>query len=265
METMLFENKPFKQQVRCIVQDDKPWFVAGDIYRNFYLTNPRRVLARLDDDEKSVSKVQTIHGYQSMTMVNESGLYHLLFLINPKMARGKGNVTEDDVQKKIDELKEFRTWITNEVLPSLRSHGTYGAEDLINNPDLMIQILTAYKNVKDQAVAEEEAPFVPDDDHLYGIREAAKLLDITQGQLSNWMFDSGYTERDENDRLVPTIKAADRGLLKLCSYRPHFSKDTEMRFSRITAKGITLFHKELRATGKNRDNLRKSTRSKVAV
>ena len=166
---------------------------------------------------------------------------------------------------KVGELKEFRTWITNNVLPSLRSQDMYSAEDLINNPDLMIQILTAYKNAKDQAVAEEEAPFVPDDDHLYGIREAAKLLDITQGQLSNWMFDSGYTERDENNRLVPTIRAADRGLLKLCSYRPHFSKDTEMRFSRITAKGITLFRNELRATGKNRDNLRKSTRSKIAV
>jgi len=259
-DLMVFGNEKLKfDQVRCIMQDDQPWFVAGDIYRYFGLKNPRMTLSKLDPDEKGVSKVYTHGGYQSMTTVNESGLYHLLFLINPKRARGKGSITETDVAERLEKVRSFRKWVTAEVLPSIRKTGLYAAEDLLNNPDLMIQILTAYKNEKAKvstvAAVEPETPKY--DNRLYGIREAAGILGITQSQLSNWLFDNGYTERDENKKLVPTIEASDRGILKLYVYRPYFSKNTETRTTKITASGLAMITKKLNALGKNKASLRK--------
>lgn len=277
-ELMLFENEQFKH-VRCLMIDDEPWFVAGDIYRHFGLSNPRAVISRLDPDEKGVNKVYTAGGYQSMTMVNESGLYHLLFLISPKRARGKGSVTEDDVQKRLEEVKQFRRWVTSEILPSIRKHGAYVSpvtiDSIIADPEYGIRLLQALKDERNnndelknklvdaEAKATEykaeidEFKNLVEDGHLYGIREAARIMDISQSQLTNWLFENGYTERDEKNMLVPTIKAADRGLLKLSVYRPHFSDKLERRSSRITSKGLMTFIKELRATGKDKTNLRK--------
>lgn len=96
-------NKP----IRVEVVDGEPWFVAKDVCDALTIGNSRDAISRLDDDEKGVSVVATPSGDQQMNIVNESGLYNLIF------------------QSRKPEAKKFRKWVTSEVLPSIRKTGRY--------------------------------------------------------------------------------------------------------------------------------------------
>lgn len=124
-ELQVFENPDFGQ-VRTVTKDGEPWFVLKDVCTSFGETNYRRVSARLDEDEKGVSQIDTPGGNQSMTIVNESGLYAALFAMQPEKARG---VTEGYVEKRQQQLKSFKRWITHEVIPSIRKTGSYSIQE----------------------------------------------------------------------------------------------------------------------------------------
>lgn len=96
-------NKP----IRVELVDGEPWFVAKDVCDALGIENNRNATARLDEDEKGASIVRTPSGEQSMTTVNESGLYNLI------------------LQSRKPEAKKFRKWVTGEVLPSIRKTGRY--------------------------------------------------------------------------------------------------------------------------------------------
>lgn len=110
------------KQVRTIQKDGELWWVAKDICEVFGETNRNRAMQPLDDDEKGYTQIATPGGIQSMAVVNEPGLYHLLFSMQPEKAR---DVSEEYIQKRMEQLKAFRRWVTHEVLPALRKHGTY--------------------------------------------------------------------------------------------------------------------------------------------
>lgn len=96
------------QQVRTLVLQDQPWFVAKDVCGVLGLANSRDALKGLDDDEVTVSPMATpSRGRVSMQLVNESGLYNLIF------------------RSRKAEAKAFRRWVTGEVLPSIRRTGGY--------------------------------------------------------------------------------------------------------------------------------------------
>lgn len=109
--TGLLEVFTFNQNsapIRVQIINDEPWFVAKDVCEVLGITNSRDVVSRLDEDEKGVSVVPTPSGKQEMNLVNESGLYNLIF------------------QSRKPEVKPFRKWVTSEVLPSIRKKGYYG-------------------------------------------------------------------------------------------------------------------------------------------
>ena len=109
-------------QVRTVIQNDEPWFVAKDVCEFFGDTNYRRSIGRIDEDEKGVSQIATHGGVQSMSIINEAGLYSLLFQLQPQ----KGvQLSEEDRNEKVEKLREFKRWITHEVLPSIRATGSY--------------------------------------------------------------------------------------------------------------------------------------------
>lgn len=108
-------------QMRTVIQDGEPWFVAKDVCEYFRDTNYRRSISRLDDDEKGVSQIDTPGGCQEMVIINEPGLYSLLFYMQPQ----KGNSSEEKIQERIAALKTFKRWVTHEVLPAIRQTGAY--------------------------------------------------------------------------------------------------------------------------------------------
>lgn len=102
-----FSFSPTKIDVRYEMIDGEPWFVANDVCNILGIVNSRDALSRLEDDEKGVGITDTLGGKQEMNIVNESGLYNLIF------------------QSRKPEAKKFRKWVTSEVLPSIRKTGKY--------------------------------------------------------------------------------------------------------------------------------------------
>lgn len=96
-------------QLRTVTIDGSPWWVAKDVCDILEHTNSRMAVDRLDDDEKGVSTVDTLGGPQEMQVVNEPGLYALI------------------MTSRKPEAKDFRRWITHDVIPSIRKTGSYGA------------------------------------------------------------------------------------------------------------------------------------------
>lgn len=122
-ELNIFENPEFGS-IRTTVIDDEPWFVGKDVCEIFGDTNYRRSLNRLDDEDKSVHLMNTPGGTQQMTIINESGLYSLMFYMQPQKKKGVSDVTHP-LNERVEKLKRFKRWVTSEVLPAIRKTGTY--------------------------------------------------------------------------------------------------------------------------------------------
>lgn len=96
-----------KAPIRVRVINNVPWFVAKDVCAVLEIAKHRDAMSRLDDDERGSALMDTPGGSQAMAIVNESGLYHLIF------------------QSRKPEARKFRKWVTSEVLPSIRKKGCY--------------------------------------------------------------------------------------------------------------------------------------------
>lgn len=132
----LFNYK--ENPIRTVVSEGNIWFIAKDVCDVLAIGNTSMALRRLDEDEKGVNTIETLGGVQSMTTINEAGLYSLI------------------LSSRKPEAKQFRRWVTHEVLPSIRKHGAYMTEDVldnaIGNPDFMIGLL---ENLKEERKARE--------------------------------------------------------------------------------------------------------------
>ena len=104
----VFYNESENISIRTTMIDGEPWFVAKDLCMILEIQNSRDTLAKvIDEDEKGVANLYTPGGFQKMSVLNESGLYHLIF-----------------VSRK-PEAKTIRRWVTGTVLPSIRRTGSY--------------------------------------------------------------------------------------------------------------------------------------------
>lgn len=106
-ELQIFNSEEFGQ-VRTVVIDNEPYFVGKDVAAALGYVNARDALSKhVDEDDKEVAKCDTPGGKQDLTVINESGLYALVF------------------GSKLNSAKKFKRWVTSEVLPSLRKTGSY--------------------------------------------------------------------------------------------------------------------------------------------
>lgn len=118
METQIkvFNNSDFGE-VRTIIRDSEPWFVAADVCRALEIKNPSDALLRLDEDEKALVSIEGLsRGNDKGNIVNEPGLYTLVLGSRKPAA------------------KAFKRWVTHEVLPALRKTGKYSIEDESDSP-----------------------------------------------------------------------------------------------------------------------------------
>lgn len=109
-EVTVFKNlvHPEFGELRTVEIDGEPWFVGKDVATALGYTNSRDAIAtHVFADDKGVESIDTLGGRQKMTIINESGLYALVFGSRLKIA------------------KEFKHWVTSEVLPSIRKNGAY--------------------------------------------------------------------------------------------------------------------------------------------
>ena len=132
-ELKIFENAEFGQ-VRTVTIDNEPWFVGKDVAEALGYAKARNAIAsHVSDEDKKDAPIQgTPGGMQTMTMINESGLYALIF------------------GSKLEAAKRFKHWVTSEVLPAIRKHGAYAVDELLNNPDMAIKAFTALKEERER-------------------------------------------------------------------------------------------------------------------
>lgn len=171
---VLFESKNFGD-IRAFIRNEDPWFVAKDIASILDYSKASNMLERLDEDDKiklnysdSVSLGLENVNSQGMYFINESGLYTSIL-----------------GSKKL-EAKQFKKWITSEVLPSIRKHGIYMTEDVLEktlaDPDFIIQLANQLKQEKEKRLLiekqlEEQKPKVEIYDELI---EQKDLLNFKQ-------------------------------------------------------------------------------------
>lgn len=106
-ELRIFNNEEFGK-IRTVTINNEPWFVSKDVAKALGYSNSRDAISKhVFDDDKGVAKCDTPSGRQEMSVINESGLYALIF------------------GSKLDSAKRFKHWVTSEVLPSIRRTGSY--------------------------------------------------------------------------------------------------------------------------------------------
>ncbi|SKT46236.1 phage antirepressor [Mycobacteroides abscessus] len=187
--------------VRVVNRDGEPWFVARDVCDALCIVHVGRGVSGLDEDEKGVHTVHTPGGDQPVAVVNESGLYSML------------------LRSRKPEAKQFKRWVTHEVLPTIRkTGGAYiepgsRAEAELSNPDTMLEkfgeLLSIARAERAKAVAAEarnteleakaviDAPKVAayeqfmDSDGHYSVGTVGKILGVGQNRLFQMLRDKG--------------------------------------------------------------------------
>lgn len=132
MELQVYKNAEFGS-VRTTTLGGQPYFVGKDVAGILGYANTRKALIdHVDEEDKGVTKCDTLGGKQDLVIINESGLYSLI------------------LSSKMPSAKKFKRWVTSEVLPAIRKHGLYATDDLIANPDLAIAAFTALKEEREK-------------------------------------------------------------------------------------------------------------------
>lgn len=257
-----FNNKEFGN-VRAVVVNDLPWFVGKDVCEAFGDTNYRRSLSNIDESDKGVSQIDTPGGKQNMVVINESGLYSLLFQMQPQKAKG---VSQNDalINERIEKLHRFKHWVTSEVLPSIRKNGGYIAgQETMSDEELMAKALLVANNKiaeRDKIIEQKQARIeqmkpkeifadaVATSHTSILVGDLAKLIcqngvQIGQKRLFVWLRDKGYLIKSGSSYNMPTQRYIEQGLFEIKESNL-VNPDGSVRITRtpkVTGKGQVYF------------------------
>lgn len=237
-ELKIFENTEFGQ-VRTVTIDNEPWFVGKDVADALGYSDTNKAVAMHveEEDKKLNDKSSSSFGQRGATLINESGLYALIF------------------GSKLEAAKRFKRWVTSEVLPAIRKHGAYAVDELLNNPDMAIKAFTALKEEreKNKALQADNARMKPKEIFADAVAtskqsiligELAKILkqngyETGEKRLFTYLRDNSYLiRRKGTDYNAPTQRSMEMGLFEV--------KETAVTHS----DGHTTINKTTKITGK---------------
>ena len=198
-------------KVRTVDVDGEAWFVLKDVCEVLHLGTTAKVAERLDDDENGMNQIHTPGGTQNVTVVNESGLYHVI------------------LRSDKPEAAPFRRWVTNDVLPAIRKTGSYNAPQLTRSQLLATALIAAHEELeeKDKRIAELTpkgvfADAVSASSQSIIVGEMEKLLSqngiqMGQNRLFAWLRENGYLikDRKRTDYNMPTQKSMELHLFEI--------------------------------------------------
>ena len=227
-EIQVFENTDFGD-VRVVEHNGEPYFVAKEVCDILGYTNSRKAIAdHVDEEDKGVTKCDTPGGKQNLTIINESGLYSLI------------------IGSKLPEAKQFKRWVTSEVLPSIRKTGKYSARKEPDEAKLLnakarfarelqrianIETLSpTYKQILIAQAAEiltgVEFPLPKSEDgKTYSASEVGKMFGVSAQRIGKLANDNGmktdefgtwYRSKSRySDKEVDTFQYNDKGVERL--------------------------------------------------
>lgn len=244
-------NNPAFGEIKIIIEDGRPLFLANDVARALGYFNPRDAISK---HCKGVAKrdTPTEGGVQSISFIPESDVYRLV------------------MRSKLESAEKFQDWVVEEVLPSIRKHGGYltpeKVEEALLNPDTIIQLATQLKNERErnrlleacnrdnvQRIKEQEpksrfADAVATSNRSCLVAELAKIInqngvEMGQNRLFQWMRSTGYLGSKGEYYNQPTQKSMDMGLFeikKTAISKPDGSVLVNVT-SKVTGKGQIYF------------------------
>jgi anti-repressor protein len=240
--------KPFmygSNSVRTVVIGDQPWFVAKDVCEVLDIGNPSQALSRLDEDERNTIILnEGNRGNPNQTIINEPGLYSLI------------------LGSRKPEAKQFKRWITHEVIPSIRKHGAYitpeTLERTLQDPDYLIGVITALKNEQEtrkqleQKIEEDKhktifADAVQASQDCILVGQLATLLkqngvNIGQTRLFNYLREQGYLCKSGDRKNLPTQRAMEMKLFEVKEFTVHGNSGIRVRHTpKVTGRGQVYF------------------------
>ncbi len=242
-EIQIFENPEFGT-VRTVMVDSEPWFVGKDVAQVLGYSDTFGVLKKhVDEEDKLVCQIDSAGQKRGVTVINESGLYSLV------------------LSSKLPTAKQFKRWVTNEVLPSIRKHGAYMTketltESLARPENLMVILQTLLEEQKKNEAltskVEQDKPKVAfaeavyDCDTLISVADLAKLVhangvDIGQKRMYDFLRDEGFLcKRIGEDWNTPLQRYLDMGLFAVKEYSyPTRNGWGVSKTTKITGKGQT--------------------------
>ena len=193
-ELNIFENAEFGQ-VRTVTIEGEIWFVGKDVATALGYAKARNAISAhvLDEDKKDAPIQGTPGGTQTMTIINESGLYALI------------------LSSKLDSAKRFKHWATSEVLPAIRKHGMYAVDELLENPDIAIKAFTALKEERDKNKALQKDIQRMKPKEVFADAVSASHTSILIGDLAKLLKQNGYLHAGIADAFGGTGNRRDVG------------------------------------------------------
>ncbi len=247
-DLLTFTNPEFGK-VRSQLINSEPWFLAADVCRALEISNPSQAITRLDDDEKNtLIWNEGIPGNPQKTGVSESGLYSLI------------------LGSRKPEAKAFKRWITHEVIPSIRKHGAYVTDDVLDqmdeDPEWIPEYIQRLRDEKANAKAAREAleeeraknallapkatyydSFV-DVESLTNFRYTAKELDIPQKKFIGYLLEKGYVFRDRHRKGRLFARASERNNPLFQTKDFYLPDGTKSEYTLVTPDGKAHFMKK---------------------
>lgn len=242
LEVFNFENK----EVRSLLINNEPWFVGKDVAEILEYRNGSRDINRhVDEEDRTKTMIFDGNQNKETIIINESGLYSLI------------------LSSKLPSAKQFKRFITSEVIPSLRKHGMYATEETIDkillNPDFGIRLLSELKEEREKTkILKNEneqlkpkalfADTVSASDTSILIGQLAKLLkqngnDIGQNRLFKILRKDGYLGKSGENYNLPTQKSMNLKVMEI-KERTVNNSDGSVRITKtpmITGKGQVYF------------------------
>ena len=211
-------------KIRAVKIKGEAYFVGKDVADALGYTNSRKALAdHVDDEDKGVTKCDTLGGKQTFTVINESGVYSLIF------------------GSKLEQAKEFKHWVTSDVLPSIRKTGGYNSQQsdeykekrlemmminakarLMKEQNRRMELIMKYPNLNTDGYTEDLPPII---EKVYTASEAGELLGVSANKIGRIATKHGIKTEEYGewfkdkakfaDKEVPSFRYSQKGIDKL--------------------------------------------------
>lgn len=232
----IFNNDEFGN-IRTVNIDGEPWFVGKDVANALGYANPQKAVRdHISVEDRGVNEMDTPSGKQNLTIINESGLYALIF------------------GSKLESAQRFKHWVTSDVLPAIRKTGGY--QTVPQGKELLaLAVLEAQKTIEEQNHKIKEmqpkaifADAVSASETSILVGDLAKLIcqngyQIGQKRLFEWLRQNGYLMKCGSSRNMPTQRYLEQGLFEVKESNVQ-NPDGSIRITRttkITGRGQLYF------------------------
>ena len=195
----IFKNPEFGA-IRAVEIDGEPWLVGKDVSLALGYTNPQKAIRdHVDAEDRTVNDSFTVNG-TAITLINESGLYSLV------------------LSSKLPKAKQFRRWVTSEVLPTIRKHGAYMTREKLwevaTSPEALLKLCSELLAEREEnavlreenALLEGKAAFFDlfiDMKHSTNLRTTAKELLVPERRFVRFLLEQRFVYRTASGNVLP--------------------------------------------------------------